>query len=59
MLVIFQWPALYCNVLSAVPMFMLAFSNGDFEGIAEKLIELPLNGAFIVLFSCIVGTLIG
>jgi hypothetical protein len=40
-------------------MFMLAFSNGDFEGIAEKFIELPLNGALIILFSCIVGTLIG
>jgi hypothetical protein len=52
-------PVLYCNVLSAAPMFMLAFSNGDFEGIAEKLIELPLNGALIILFSCIVGTLIG
>lgn len=52
-------PVLYCNALSALPMFLLAYSNGDFEGISEKLAELPANGCWVLLFSCIVGTLIG
>jgi hypothetical protein len=52
-------PVLYCNVLSALPMFLLTYRNGDFNGIAEKLIELPMNGVLVLLFSCVVGTLIG
>ncbi len=52
-------PVLYCNLLAALPMFLLGWFNGDYENISEKLSELPANGAMIILFSCVVGTLIG
>jgi GDP-mannose transporter len=52
-------PVLYCNLLAAFPMFLLGYVNGDYENISEKLSELPANGAMILLFSCVVGTLIG
>lgn len=52
-------PVLYCNLLAALPMFLLGYFNGDYENISEKMAELPANGAMIILFSCIVGTLIG
>eukprot|EP01040_Poterioochromonas_malhamensis_P009282 gene9282-10081_t len=52
-------PVLYCNLLAAVPMFVLGYVNGDFEDADEKLQEIPANGALLLLFSCIAGTLIG
>lgn len=52
-------PVLYCNLLAALPMFLLGYFNGDYEDISTKLEELPANGAMILIFSCIVGTLIG
>ena len=52
-------PVLYCNSLAALPMFMLGYVNGDYENIYEKLAAISPTGVMILLFSCIVGTLIG
>lgn len=52
-------PVLYCNLLAAAPMFALGYINGDFENADEKLAEVPANGAWLLLFSCVAGTLIG
>ncbi len=52
-------PVLYCNLLAAFPMFLLGYMSGDYENIGEKMAEMPANGAMILLFSCIAGTLIG
>jgi len=52
-------PVLYCNALAALPMFLLGYSAGDYEGIYEKLYELPHNGVLTLLFSCVTGCLIG
>jgi drug/metabolite transporter (DMT)-like permease len=52
-------PVLYCNLLAAVPMFVLGYVNGDYDNVDEKLQELPANGAMLLMFSCIAGTLIG
>ena len=52
-------PVLYCNLLAALPMFLLGYSNGDYEGVYDKLVEMPANGVYILLFSCVAGTLIG
>lgn len=52
-------PVLYCNLLSAVPMFLLGYLNGDYEHVSEKIMEMPSNGIWLLLFSCVVGTLIG
>lgn len=52
-------PVLYCNLLAAVPMFVLGYVNGDYDNVDEKLAELPANGAMLLLFSCVAGTLIG
>lgn len=52
-------PVLYCNLLAAGPMFLLGYINGDYEGIGEKLMEVPANGMMVLIFSCIAGTLIG
>ena len=52
-------PVLYCNLLAALPMFLLGYSNGDYEDVYEKLVEMPANGVLILIFSCIAGTLIG
>ena len=52
-------PVLYCNLLAAAPMFALGYVNGDYDEVDEKLAEIPANGAMLLLFSCIAGTLIG
>lgn len=52
-------PVLYCNLLAALPMFLLGYCNGDYQNIWTKLSELPANGVMILLFSCVAGTLIG
>ena len=52
-------PVLYCNLLAALPMFLIGYFNGDYENIAVKLQEVPANGVMILVFSCVAGTLIG
>jgi len=52
-------PVLYCNLLAAMPMFLLGYGNGDYENIAESFSEMPANGMAILIFSCVAGTLIG
>ena len=52
-------PVLYCNLLAALPMFLLGYINGDYEDIQTKLSEIPANGVMILLFSCVAGTMIG
>ena len=52
-------PVLYCNVLAALPMFLLGYFNGDYINLDDKLSELPANGAMVLLFTCVTGTLIG
>jgi GDP-mannose transporter len=52
-------PVLYCNLLAALPMFLLGYVNGDYENLGEKIAEMPGTGALILLFSCVAGTLIG
>jgi hypothetical protein len=52
-------PVLYCNFLSIVPMFMLAYYQGDLFGVFTLLNNLPFNGVAVLIFSCITGTLIG
>lgn len=52
-------PVLYCNLLAAGPMFLLGYSAGDFDNVSSALVEIPANGWFIIIFSCIGGTLIG
>lgn len=52
-------PVLYCNLLSSFPMFLIGYYNGDFEDIRDAIAEVPSYGMSLLLFSCIVGTLIG
>jgi len=52
-------PVLYTNVLAVFPMFMFAYFSGEFEGLREHLLELPLSGLLVIVFSCVVATLIG
>jgi len=52
-------PVYYCNVLATVPMYLLGASTGDFEGLGDKMAEVPVMGAWLILASCVVGTLIG
>ena len=52
-------PVLYCNSLSILPMFALAYFQGDLENSMDLLTDLPLNGILILFFSCIAGTIIG
>jgi len=52
-------PVFYCNFLAAAPMFALGYFSGDFANADEKLSEIPANGAWLLLFSCVAGTLIG
>ena len=52
-------PVLYCNLLAALPMFLLGYANGDYEGIGEKLGAVSFTGTLILLFSCAAGTMIG
>lgn len=52
-------PVLYCNLLSALPMFLLGYVNNDYDGVYEKILSMPLEGTCILLFSCFAGTMIG
>lgn len=52
-------PVLYCNLLAFGPMGLISFGSGDFDGLVQALVELPVAGVCVLLFSCIVGTLIG
>jgi drug/metabolite transporter (DMT)-like permease len=52
-------PVFYCNLLAAAPMFALGYFSGDFANADEKLSEMPADGAWLLLFSCVAGTLIG
>lgn len=52
-------PVLYCNLLASLPMFLLGYMNGDYVGIADKLVAMPATGMGILLFSCFAGTMIG
>lgn len=50
---------LYCNILAALPMFLLGYLAGDYEGIQERVAGISSTGLCILLFSCLVGTFIG
>lgn len=52
-------PVFYCNLLAMLPMYILGSSTGDFEGLTQKMSEVPVEGAWLILASCVVGTLIG
>ena len=52
-------PVLYYNCLSIVPFFFLAQVQGDFNGIVHKFAIMPFTGYLCLLFSCVVGTVIG
>jgi len=50
---------LYTNTLAAVPMFLLGYSNGEFDNLGTALSELPTEGIAVLVFSCVAGTMIG
>ena len=50
-------PVLYCNLLAAFPMFLVGYSNGDYEFLSEFIVEMPAGGVALLLFSCVAGTL--
>ena len=50
---------LYCNLLAALPMFLLGYCNGDYVDVGAKLAAVSFTGNMILLFSCVAGTLIG
>ena len=52
-------PVLYCNVLAALPMFLLGYVNGDYATAWPQLQALDFNALLVLGFSCITGTLIG
>ena len=52
-------PVLYCNLLSILPMGALGLASGDFNNIYDRLFEMNIVGWSLLIFSCIVGTLIG
>lgn len=52
-------PVLYCNFLSILPMFLLGYGNGDFDDVFNRLVSLPLFAHLCLIFSCLVGTVIG
>jgi len=53
-------PVLYCNLLGAPPMIALSYLSGEFEtSIYDQLAAMSTTGWFVLLFSSIVGTLIG
>ena len=55
-----QWgPVLYQNLLATLPMFLLGYSYGDYNNIDSLLGAIDFNGYLVLLFSCVVGTLIG
>ena len=52
-------PVLYCNLLSILPMGALGLFSGDFNNVSVYLSSMGLIGWSLLIFSCIVGTLIG
>jgi len=52
-------PVLYCNFLSILPMFLLAYFQGDFENFSSLMSQIPTSGLIVLIFSCVAGTLIG
>jgi hypothetical protein len=52
-------PVYYCNFLSILPMYFLGYFQGDYENAGQLLAEVPVPGAWLILTSCVVGTLIG
>lgn len=53
-------PVLYCNAFSVLPMFMISYSTGELNAQAWADLEnVTFNGWMVILFSCVVGTLIG
>jgi hypothetical protein len=54
-------PVLYCNAFSIVPMLLLSYGSGELTHSMsmEDVFAVPLIGWLFLLFSCIVGTLIG
>lgn len=53
-------PVLYCNAFSVVPMFLLSYSTGELDTNAlAEMNNVPMHGWMVILFSCVVGTLIG
>lgn len=53
-------PVLYCNAFSVVPMFLLSYGTGELNSDALTAMEtVPFHGWMVILFSCVVGTLIG
>lgn len=52
-------PVLYCNLLAALPMYLLGYINGDYNNLSEKMMEVPANGMMVLAFSCVAGLLIG
>jgi drug/metabolite transporter (DMT)-like permease len=52
-------PALYCNALSVVPMFVLGNYDGKLLLQMSEISSLSYSALAVLLFSCIVGTLIG
>eukprot|EP00600_Ochromonadales_sp_CCMP1393_P007625 CAMPEP_0174973446 /NCGR_PEP_ID=MMETSP0004_2-20121128/11248_1 /TAXON_ID=420556 /ORGANISM="Ochromonas sp., Strain CCMP1393" /LENGTH=338 /DNA_ID=CAMNT_0016223899 /DNA_START=155 /DNA_END=1171 /DNA_ORIENTATION=+ len=54
-------PVLYCNAFSVLPMFLLSYGSGDMEmeTLLPTISQISPLGYGVLLFSCIVGTLIG
>lgn len=52
-------PVLYCNFLALAPLGTLGYMQGEFVGVVDKVFALPTEGVLVLLFSCVVGTLIG
>jgi len=52
-------PVLYCNAFSIIPIGLLCWIDGDFDKVSNELMSISIYGVLVILFSCIVGTLIG
>lgn len=52
-------PVLYCNTLSIVPFFLMGSYEGNFFEQIAAAPKLGMYGLSVIIFSCIVGTLIG
>jgi GDP-mannose transporter len=52
-------PVLYCNVLAALPMFLLGYVHGDYAKLDVMVAEMPAGAAMVILFTCVTGVLIG
>ncbi|KAJ1426723.1 hypothetical protein B484DRAFT_450568 [Ochromonadaceae sp. CCMP2298] len=50
---------LYCNTFSVLPMLLISYGSNDQAVIGLAVETLPLQGWCVLLFSCVVGTLIG